>query len=482
MLHKNRNQTLNFIIIFFGLFLSILISLYYVSNYDYYKKNGYEHQLIKDETYYHWRQGDIIAKDVKNGKNFFLAGDVTFTKPLHQRIVALYSLITGYELTSKNDNDLIHKVNLGGKLPFLIFQSLVYFFSLLYFSKKIIKEIPNNSFLYVILFLSLEPTILQYHSSFWTESFYFSLLLIIFGLTLEKKEGFVHNFFIGLFIGLAFLQRSGAIFYIIPILICYSFLFRHKILRPLLGVSIGYGLIAILIGIYNYHKTNDFYIFPSEGKYSVHTYFSTDVIAKKFNLSFEEAKIYEVKKTIEWAEKNNIIFNDQFDVKKIKSNLELRSYFLNEKEKNKFFNYLNKRQYQILLENPFLTIQKVVKNTLHFVVLNPTFNYFYNEHRGKQEATDSFVNSNIHKNIIPYRIVYTLIIYLLSFLGFIYLFKRKKFFELSIITLSILYYIILFGWYGKTRLYVPSLIYLSVFFGLGLSVFIEYIRNLKKTF
>ena len=112
MLHKNKNQTLYLIIIFFGFFLSVLISSYYVSNYDKYKKNGYEHQLIKDETYYHWRQGDIIAKDVKNGKNFFLAGDVTFTKPLHQRIVALYSLITGYELTSKKDNDLIHKVNL----------------------------------------------------------------------------------------------------------------------------------------------------------------------------------------------------------------------------------------------------------------------------------------------------------------------------------------------------------------------------------
>ena len=150
--------------------------------------------------------------------------------------------------------------------------------------------------------------------------------------------------------------------------------------------------------------------------------------------------------------------------------------------KKKKINFLNKRQYQILFENPFLTIQKVAKNTLHFVVLNPTFNYFYNEYRGKQEATDSFVNSDTHKKLIPYRIVYSSVIYLLSFLGFIYLLKRKKFFELSIISLSILYYIILFGWYGKTRLYAPSLIYLSVFFGLGLSVFIEYIRNFKKIF
>ncbi len=481
MLQNNKKSFLFIIIIFCSFFLSVLVSLFYVSNYDNYKKNGYEHQLIKDETFYHWRQGDKIAKDVKNGKNFFLAGDITFTKPLHQRIVALYSLITGYELTSKKNNDPRYKVNLGGKLPFLIFQSLIYFCSLFYFAKKLIKIVSNRSFLFIILFLSLEPTLFQYHSSFWTESFYFSFLLIIFGLLLEKKKNFIHNLFIGLFVGLAFLQRSGAIFYIVPILICYSFLFRDKILRPFSGVVIGYGLIAILIGTYNFYKTDDFYIFPSEGKYSVHTYFSTDIIAKKFDLSFEEAKIYEVKKTIEWSKKNNIEFNDKFNPEKVKSNLELRSYFKSEKEKNKFFDYLNKRQYQILLDNPYLTLKKVLKNTIHFVVLNPTFNYFYNEYRGKQEATDSFVKSDTHKKLIPYRIVYSLIIYFLSLLGLIYLFKRKNFYEISLIILSILYYIILFGWYGKTRLYVPSLIYLSIFFGIGLNILIDYIRNFKKT-
>ena len=482
MFKNIKNQPLYLIIIFIGFFLSVLISSYYVSNYDHYKKNGYEHQLIKDETYYHWRQGDIIAKEVKTGKNFFLAGDITFTKPLHQRIIGLYSLITGYELTTKNDNDPIHKVKLGGKLPFLIFQSLIYFCSLFYFSKKLIKVVPNNSLLFIILFLSLEPTIFQYHSSFWTESIYFSLQLIIFGLFLEKKENFVHNLVIGLFIGLAFLQRSGAIFYIFPLLICYSFLFREKILRPFAGVVIGFSIMALLIGMFNYHKTKDFYIIPSEGKYAIHTYFSTDIIAKKLNLSTEEAVTYELEKTIQWALKNDINFKDQFNIQNIKSSLDLKSYILYENEKNKFYNYLNNRAYKILLENPFLTIKKVFNNTLHFIVLNPTFNYFYNEYRGKQEATNSFVYSDTHKKLIPYRIIYSLTIYSISLLGFIYLFKRKKFFEISIIILSILYYIILFGWYGKTRLYVPSLIYLSVFFGLGVSVFIEFIRNLKKTY
>ena len=478
----NNNKYLYLIIILFGFFLSVATSSYYVSKYDKYTKNGYDHQLIKDETYYHWRQGDKIAKEVRAGKNFFLSGDISFTKPLHQRIVALYSLITGYDLTTEKNDYQEAQVNLGGKLPFLIFQSFIYFFSLFYFSKKIRKIFPDKSFIYIILFLSLEFTIFQYHSSFWTESIYFSFLLIIFAMVLEKKNFLIHNLFIGILVGLAFLQRSGAIFYIFPILICYSFLFKRFFLKPFLGIIIGYSLISILMGIFNYYKTNVFYIYPSEGKYSIHTYFSTDIIAKKYDLSFEEAKIYEVEKAIEWAEKNKIIFNDQFDLNKIKSTLELIPYFINEVDKNKFFNYVNHRQFQILLNNPILTFKKVLKNTIHFVVLNPTFNHFYNEHRGKNESRKSFINTDTHKKLIPYRIVYSLVIYFFSILGFYYLFKRKKFFELSLITLSILYYVGLFGWYGKTRLYVPSLIYLSVFFGIGLNVFIDYLRNFKKSF
>ena len=236
-------------------------------------------------------------------------------------------------------------------------------------------------------------------------------------------------------------------------------------------------MIAILIGVYNFHKTNTFYIYPSEGKYAIHTYFCTDIIAKKFNISTEEARLYEVKKTVQWAKKNNLKFNSQFDIDKIKSTLELRNFFLNETEKNKYFDYLNQRQFEILLNNPIIASKKIIEKTFHLIVLNPTFNYFYNEYRGKQEGKVSFVYTETHKKLIPYRIIYSLIIYIFSFLGFIYLLKRKKYYELSLISISILYYIGLFGWYGKTRLYVPALIYLSVFFGIGLEMFIN---NFKK--
>ena len=58
--------------------------------------------------------------------------------------------------------------------------------------------------------------------------------------------------------------------------------------------------------------------------------------------------------------------------------------------------------------------------------------------------------------------------------------KQKNYQLLLLLLLSIFYYIILFGWYGVTRLYVPSLIYLSFFFGNGLVLLINLIKKNEK--
>ena len=54
--------------------------------------------MLKDETLLHWHKGAKIVEDVKKGKNFFLSGDAIFSKPLPQRLVAIYSLLSGHEI------------------------------------------------------------------------------------------------------------------------------------------------------------------------------------------------------------------------------------------------------------------------------------------------------------------------------------------------------------------------------------------------
>ncbi len=466
------------IIIFFGFFLSLTLSTYYVLKYDKYLFDNETNQLIKDETKYHWVAGAKIAKDVREGKNFFISGGVTYTKPLQQRIVGLYSLITGYKLVDSWEPK--PKVSLEGKLPYLIIQSLFYFFSLYYFSKRLKNIIPNRAFLFAILFLSIEPTILQYHSSFYTESIYFSLLLLIFGMLLEKKINFSYNLIIGILIGLAFLQRSGAVYYIVPVLICYVFLFKKKIVYPFLGILSGFVLICFLIGMYNQHKTGKFYFYPPEGKWGMYSYFSVYVLADKLNVSGDEARMIELKKTLKWAKENNIEFKKDPNFEKINSPMKLIGNFSNEIDQIKFYDYIHQRQYKILLESPFITLKKTIQNTMHLIVLNPTFVHYYNTYRGVIKGSVEFSQSQIHKNWIPFRISYTLFIYIFCLIGFIELYKKKKLYEFYLITFSVLYYLIIYGWYGKTRLHVPSLIYLSVFFGVGIDLFLNKFIKYKK--
>jgi hypothetical protein len=65
-----------------------------------------------------------------------------------------------------------------------------------------------------------------------------------------------------------------------------------------------------------------------------------------------------------------------------------------------------------------------------------------------------------------------------SLVGFILCFKKYPKITFLII-LSILYYYLILGWYGKTRLFVPILIYNSIFFGNGIIYFLD---KLKKNY
>jgi len=223
-----------FFLIFLGFISSIVLSNYYLVKYDKYRDDGYSHVMLKDETLRIWHQAAKIVEDVKKGKNFFLAGDITFTKPLPERIVAIYSLLSGHEIIEEGTQ---YKINLGGKLPFLIIQSLAYYLALVYLVLKISKIFPIENCFYIVFFLAFEHTIFQYHSSFWTESFYFTLQILILGLLFKNSHKIFDNLFVGILVGILFLQRSVGIFYIIPIIIYFIFSYRSKSVKPIIASS-----------------------------------------------------------------------------------------------------------------------------------------------------------------------------------------------------------------------------------------------------
>jgi uncharacterized membrane protein len=132
--------------------------------------DGINHIMLKAETFYHWYSPANIIEQIKNGTPLYITGEEMFTKALPQRLVALYAYFTNLNIIEDWENN---KISLGGKLPFLIIQSLLYYFSIYFLYSQISKYFNYIVSFFIIIFLCLEPTIFQYHSSFWTESIFF---------------------------------------------------------------------------------------------------------------------------------------------------------------------------------------------------------------------------------------------------------------------------------------------------------------------
>lgn len=460
----NNKISVTNIIIIISFILSISLSLFYITSYDAYHLNGYSHIMLKEETYAHWYKAALIIEQIKNGTSFYLAGEQTFTKPLPQRLVALYSYIVNFNIIDNWENN---KISLGGKLPFLIIQSFIYYFSVFILYTQISRYFEEKINILIIAFLCLEPTIFQYHSSFWTESFYFSIQLLLLSVMMAQKERNINYLIIGLLLGFLFTQRSAGIFYIIIISIYYFFTIKKNKYRKISLIFLPYFTICLLLGIHNYKRAGIFYVMPTEGKYSMYKYFAKNILVESKKSSISEINKSEVKKSLIWINDNMPDINYE-EYLEVNSPYEIGLEIKDEKQKIKFYGYLNKRSYEILLNHPIITSKRIVSGFIHFSVLNPFFVYYdydYYKDYLSSEIGD-FVFSEQHKKLIPVRIIYTVIIFIICITGIFECFRKQP--KITLLLLfSVLYYYIILGWYGKTRLFVPALIYLSVFFGSG---------------
>ena len=469
-----------YFLIFLSLVLSSILSAFYINLYDDYNLDGITHVMLKEETFAHWLDAAKIIEQMNSGVSFFVAGGEVFTKPLPQRIVVLYSYLTNFEII---DNWDTFKVNLGGKLPFLLTQSILYYFAIYLFYRQITKYLSPNIVFFIIAFLCLEPTLFQYHSSFWTESFYFSIQLFILSLMLDDKEKKINFILIGLLLGVLFIQRTAGFFYLLVILIYYFFTLKKDKYLKILLLILFYLIIYISVGLHNYKRMGVFYVMPTETKYGVYKYFSKDILEKVNNASAREINQQEVIKSFLWLEENeiNVDYLKDYRESQDRSPYGIGLLMDNEKDRIKYYSYLNKRAYKILLENPLITFKELINGFLHFSVLNPFFIYFDYEYYKDYDSNEigDFVFSDKHKDLIPLRILYSLVIYTFVFFGIISCFKRNP--KLCFLLLgSVFYYYVICGWYGKTRLFVPILIYLSVFFGYGMDYIQSYIKKFKN--
>ena len=451
-----------YLTIIIAFLVSVLLSYHYILKYDRSKdsaNNNREHAMIKTAVAVPWTEADRILKDIKSGKNYFASGGEQISEFLPQKLLALYFYITGHEIY---DSKMNLKIN-NGKLPYLIIKTSLYYLALLYFCKKIFSMFPLKNCFFIILFLAFEPSIFQYHSSFWNVSLFLPFEILLLSLLLDQSENILKNVFIGFILGIMFMIRPMIFWYIFPLLFYLFILYKKKSTKPISGLMIGYLLILVVIAFHNYKRVGIPYFMPTESKFVLSVSLAPQILAKKENLSVEQAKL-RMKDEIEiWIKKNDLNLN-------INNSLFGINIGGKEEDRIKYYDYIQKTALDIIINNPLITAEYVFKQSLHMLVLNPVYvKYFYQfEGRGGK-----YLKSETHKKWIPIRIIYSVIIYLVVFWGIINSLKNMKKEIIFLLIVSSAYILAILGWMGIPRHFVPALIFLSIFFGNGMAAILK---------
>lgn len=465
MINKNVSSL---IVIIIGFSISFLISINNLNKYDKNIKDSegkFYHQMIKYDAYRYHTHGEKIKNQLKKGTDFFETGREHYTKYLPPRLIAFYYYLFDYDLFNENKE----LINTGIHLPYLVFQSFLYYFAIFLLLITLSKTVDNKVSFFIISFLSLEPTIIQYHSSFWSESIFFSLQIIIISLILKNKFTNYNFFLIGLFLALLSFQKEYSIFYIIPLL-AYFFTFRKDLkIINLISLFIAFFLVQSILGYNNYKRSGSFYIMTADSKLNLHIDLVSKVMSKKFNMTGKQFAVFEGKTALKWINQNSInLDKDKMEKLKFKTFTAYRNY-ISEQDRIEFDNFFRNRTIKYFLDYPIDFLKFIIKSSIHITLLNPFHIYSDNNFR----SGEIYYLTETHDKLVPYRIVYTFLVYLICTFGLYAIIKKKDFKIFLFLMISIIYFYGLVSWHGNTRYFMPVVIYLSFFFGYGVNSFLE---------
>ena len=114
-----------------------------------------------------------------------------------------------------------------------------------------------------------------------------------------------------------------------------------------------------------------------------------------------------------------------------------------------------------------------MNNSLHIILLNPF--HIYSDHNFK--GGEIYYTTDTHDKLVPARVIYSILIYAISLVGFFNLIKVEEYKLLIIIMLSMLYFYGMVSWHGNTRYFVPVLIYISFLFGYGCNNLLQFAKK-----
>lgn len=447
------------VVIVISILISLSTSIYFSKNYDNYKNDDY-HQLIKGDVYGIWLEAENIKNDLSNKKNFLQSGGEVYRSYLPPKLIALSSYIFSFDLTDETDSKKIN--NDKKKIFFLFFQTFVFYLIIISLIKRLKVLLIKNELLFTLIFLCFCPSIFLYNSSYHTESIFFSLQILVLILLLGFKNKMFDCIVIAFFLFLLFTQKTAAVFYPFIVTLYLFFNFKFKSLKSISIILITYSALLISLGYINQKRVGIFYILPLQGGEAIYHYLAHPIIKKSQKLSDNEVREILINDLNFWKNENGID-----DINKEINRIKLITY---------------KKNYalKLMFNEPLIASKHMMWKSIQTGVLNPMYIFHYHNYGGKAKHENPYYLDNKYISFwLPINLSYSLFIYFFVILGFIYSIKRlDKNFHFLIIASSIYMFLIL-SWVGNSRYFSPSLIYLSIYFGIGVNLILQKVR-LKK--
>ena len=280
----------------------------------------------------------------------------------------------------------------------------------------------------------------------------------------------------GIFLSILSLQKQVAYFYIGPILIYYLFFIEKKKYFNLITLLLGFFIIQIFVGYNNYVRSGKFYLLTADTKTAVYHNIVEQIVVKSKNITPREFKISEGKIALKWLTENKVNFKEEsVDINTSRYPFaDYRVSIVHEKDKIKYDEFFANRSIYLLKENFWEAFKLILKKSIHVTLLNPF--HIYSDHNFI--SGEIYYTTETHDKLVPVRIIYTLIIYIISIVGFYNLIKNKDYKLLSFLIMSMIYFYGMVSWHGNTRYFVPVLIYLAFFFGFSFQNF--KLKNIMK--
>ena len=464
----------------------VVVSTIYVHRFDTYERTDRSadanppkkvHAMIKgDAEAVYYRPANVIIQQVRSGRNFFLAGGWNIGGFLYPRLIGLYGLVSG-KIRLNPDSTIPTKQIYG----FLIIQSLFFSLWLVLFFASLSKVVGVRIGTLTALFLSLEPTLVQYSSMMMTEALFIALLLLAISVwvatlevRLEKEQiRFIVVYTLsGIILGIIFLQRTIAIIFPAVFIIGIYAQNKWRMTKSFLIAStlliIPYILILVLVGVHNYYRAGFFYIVPVHGAYGWQAYLGNYVMAEVGQSTPTEARLELNKEALLRGKQEGLVRQEVTEEELTEYEFYRLSYIKQDQAKD------------IFLEHPSITLRFAVRNTLKSLNIDPLFTYRRFDNVYKPESAElRALQDAQHARDIPLRIAYSLLILVPAFLGWLFWRKVLPMPLNVLLTLLVLYFPAVSGWMGSNRYNVPNLAFYSVYWAISVERLIPWLRRGK---